>query len=247
MNGWVDVHMHLGDDRIFGFEVTEEEIIRYMDEYNIETSIVQPCAGDRDPVRVHDRIAEMGEKHPGRIFGMASINPHQDQTHVRNELGRCLGDLGFVGVKCHTLAHAVIPPSADADVIFDTAEQHGVPVMTHVASFGQPFAAPGMLIPRAKQHDIPMVLAHMGASSLSPETIFIADEFDSMYLDMSWGMAPDVAWAIDQLGADRCMFATDLHSNMPVEVAKINSLDLTEEQHRKVVRETAIEVFDLDL
>lgn len=247
MTGIVDVHMHLGDDKIFGFSVTEEEIIDQMDENNIEATIVQPCAGDRDPIKLHDRIAEFGQKHAGRIFGLASINPHQDQEKVRKELERCIEELSFVGIKCHTLAHAIIPPSKDADVLFETAEEYNIPVMVHVAGFGQPFSTPGMLIPRAKQHDIPIIMAHMGASSLTPETIFIADEFDNLYLDTSWSMTPDVEWAVKQLGADRVMFASDMPINLTTEIAKINALNLSDDERKSVFRDTAVEVFNLDL
>ena len=75
----VDAHVHFGPCRVFGWNMTEEDIISSMDRDGVDVSIVQPFPGTPDAVKTHDEIARLAEKHPGRIFGLANINPHQDE------------------------------------------------------------------------------------------------------------------------------------------------------------------------
>ncbi|MEL7567098.1 MAG: amidohydrolase family protein [Dehalobacterium sp.] len=244
----VDAHVHLGPCRVFGWEMTEELIISSMDREGVDASIVQPFPGAPDPAKVHDDIARLAEKYPGRIFGLANINPHQDEKLVHKELVRCVKELGFVGIKCHTIGHALMPVAKDADVLFETAKELNVPVMVHNAAFGMPFSSPALLIPRAKQYpDLPIVVAHSGACVLTPEAIIIAGEYKNMYLETSWCMTPDIKWAIDAVGADRVMMGSDDAGNLAAEMAKYKVIEITDEQRRKALGETAVKLFNLPL
>ena len=76
----VDAHEHLGECRVFGLKATEDDLKRRMEESGIHAMIVQPFPGADDPVKAHDRIAELCAKYPGRFFGLASLNPHRDRS-----------------------------------------------------------------------------------------------------------------------------------------------------------------------
>ncbi|MDR3592544.1 MAG: amidohydrolase family protein [Negativicutes bacterium] len=242
----IDAHVHLGPCRVFGWECTEQQIITSMDSNGVDASIVQPFPGAPDPVAIHDEIARMAEKYPGRIFGLASINPHQDEGKVYRELVRCVKELGFVGIKCHTLGHALLPVAKDADVLFETANELKVPMMVHNAAFGIPFTLPALLIPRAKQYpELPIIIGHSGAMVLTPEAIIIAGEYQNLYLETSWTMVPDIKWAISAVGADRVMMGSDSPENLAVEMAKYRVVDITEEERRKALGGTARRLFKL--
>lgn len=244
----VDAHVHFGPCRVFGWNMTEEDIISSMNRDGVDASIVQPFPGTPDAVKTHDDIARLADKYPGRIFGLANINPHQDEKFVYKELVRCVKELGFVAIKCHTIGHALMPTAKDADVLFETAKELKVPVMVHNAAFGMPFSSPALVIPRAKQYpDLPIVIAHAGACVLTPEAVIIAGEYDNLYLETSWVMTPDIKWAIDTVGADRVMLGSDSAENLAAEVAKYKVIDITEEQRRKSMGETAIKLFKLPL
>ena len=77
----IDAHVHLGEDVVFDEVNTEEELIRYYDEFHIDGGIIQPFIPRpyiRDHQEIHDRIAKVcRELWPRKkFFGMASINPH---------------------------------------------------------------------------------------------------------------------------------------------------------------------------
>jgi predicted TIM-barrel fold metal-dependent hydrolase len=240
----VDAHTHLGYSHIFSMGIAEQELIGTMDRYGIDVSVVMPAAG-ADIVPTHDAIAQLAEKYPGRIFGMASLTPLIGESDYAAELRRCVRELGFHAVKLHPLAHAVMPTAPAADVVFATAAELQIPVMVHTGT-GVPFSLPSVLIPRALEYpDTPIILAHAGFAVYTPEAFVAAQVCSNIYLEPSWCMAHDVKRMVQQFGADRVMYGGDLPSNVPVELAKFQSLDLPEDAYEMCMAGTAIKVFKL--
>lgn len=247
----VDVHQHLGTCRVFDYkEQTEEDIIRNMDEKGIDASIVQPFPGafPQPPKAEHDRIARMAENHPGRIFGICSANPHvitRDEWIL--EAQRCIEELGFVAIKLHTIGHSLLPTSKDGMMIFEIAHQLNVPVMIHTGLGGQ-LASPAQVIPAARKWpDLPIVLAHAGFPTQSPDAVYIASLLENVILEWSWGMADDIRWSIKELGVEKNLFASDLMDNTMTEQVKAAECGLTEEELEWFLGKTAIKIFRLPL
>ena len=86
--GIVDSHHHLGQGCVFdGWTATEEEITAAQDRHDVVASVIQPWPGATpDPKKVHDAIAAFARSRPGRIFGMANVNPHYDQLGAAAEI-----------------------------------------------------------------------------------------------------------------------------------------------------------------
>ena len=243
----VDAHAHLGRCRVFDLEVTAEELIRAMDEGGIDAAIVQPFPGAPDPVRVHDEIAELATRYPGRIFGMVSLNPHRDPDEYYAEARRCVRELGFVGLKLHTVGHAVNPLSKDAGTVFQTARELNVPVMVHSGP-GAPFALPAHILPRAREYpDVKIVIAHAGFIFYTGEAFAVAKECANVYLETSWLFPDDIRWLISALGAERVMMGTDLPRNVKPTLAIAEALELPPEKRELYLGKTAMAVFGLDL
>ena len=235
----VDAHFHLGPCKVFGLDFSEEEVIKTMDQYQIDTAIVQPFPGAPNPQEIHDRIANMAKQYPGRIFGIASVNPHIAKEDYVKEITRCVKELGFVGVKLHTIGHAVLPIGEDGGLIFETASKLQVPIMIHTGP-GIPFSLPSLCIPRAREYpEVRIVLAHSGAGMLTVEAFVAAKECQNVFLETSWCSSDDIKWLVNELGADRVMLGSDTLSNIPVELVKYKSIGLSEEQLDKCLGETA--------
>jgi len=241
----VDAHAHLGSCRVFDLNVVEDELIKAMDGNKVDAAVVQPFPGAPNPVEVHNRIAALAEQYPGRIFGIASLNPHMGKTEYIAEVERCVKDLGFVGLKLHTVGHAVNPLSEDGETVFSTAERLGVPIMVHTGP-GIPFALPSLCIRKAKQHPhLPVILAHAGFGILAAEAFEAAKECGNIILETSWVSGLDVKWFVDAFSADRVMMGSDLPKNLPNEIGKHYTIGLNEVQLAKCLGETAVKVFKL--
>lgn len=240
----IDAHSHLGYSEIFSAGVTEEELLGTMATNDIDVSVVMPAAG-ANPVATHDAIADLCTRNPGRIFGMVSMTPLTDRQAYINEARRCVQELGFKAIKLHPQAHAVSPTLPVSDVVFETAADLGVPVMVHTGS-GAPFALPSLLIRRARQYpNLKIILAHAGFAIYSEEAIVAAEVCENIYLEPTWCIAGDIRRMVRTLGPERVMFGGDLPTNVPVELTKYRTLDLTEEEREWCLWRSARDVFDL--
>ncbi len=241
----IDTHAHLGECCVFGLYSTEEEMLRRQDECGVDATIVQPYPGAKDHIKRHNEIAALCAKHPGRFFGLASLSPHIGRDRYQKEAERCIKELKFVGLKLHTIGHAVNPLTEDGDLVFETADKLGVPAMVHTG-MGIPFSLPALCIPAAKKYpNLKVVLAHAGGGILSAEAQVVASLYSNIYLETSWCLGEDIRWMVSTIGPDHVMMGADLPSNVPVEFAKYKALDLDSATYDKVMGQTAMDVFKL--
>jgi uncharacterized protein len=241
----VDAHVHLGACRVFGRDQSADDVIGSMDLHDVGLSIVQPYPGAPDAARVHDDIAALRETSGGRVVGLASLNPHRDANEYFTEIKRCVTELGFVGVKLHTIGHALDPGSQDATTVFTTARELGIPVMVHTGP-GLPFADPALLLPRALAFpEVQIVFAHAGHGIVTGNAIAVAEVCDNVILETSWCRPGDIGVMIQRLGPDRVMFGTDSPSNVSTELAKYGSLGLDDAALTMVMGGTARRLFNL--
>jgi len=243
----IDAHAHLGHDYVFDEESTEEQLLAWHQKCGVYGAVVQPFISRPyidDTRAIHDRIHAMCAAHPGRIFGMASINPHLRPDEYEREAARCVNELGFVGIKLTPIAHAVHPASADGRRVFAVARSLGVPVMVHTGN-GAPFADPAALLGLVVDFpDIPIVLAHAGTDALFAQALYLARTHKNVYLEPSWLSILNVRKALSAVGPRKLMFSSDHAVNIPVELAKYRTL-LTGDDLEQVLSRTAIEVFRL--
>ncbi|MET1160891.1 MAG: amidohydrolase family protein [Thermoprotei archaeon] len=239
----IDTHMHLGECRIFGLKITKQQILDYLREYNVSAVIVQPFPGAPDPVKVHDEIHELNRETGGKVYGLASINPFLEEDIVRKELERVLGTLGFVGIKIHTVGHAIAPTNPRAKLIFDLAAKYKVPVMIHTGP--GPFSDPMLAAPRAEEYpDVKIILAHAGFGIYANAALYLARKYDNVYLEASWSHVYDLDVFLKTV-PDKVMLGTDLIENIPVEYAKLKGLELTDEVKENYLYKVAKEVFKI--
>ena len=241
----IDAFCHVGDCCIFETTVGEYEIIAAIDANRVNAVILQPFPGAPNPAATHDRIADLASRYPGRIYGVANVNPHINLDKYHQEIERCVRQLGFVGVALDTFGHSVNPNGRYAKTVFETARELGIPVVVRTG-WGAPFGLPSAVLPRAREYsDVKIVLASAGAGLYTHEAYVVAREAPNVYLETSWCRSDDLRWLINELGATRIMFGSDLASNQEVELAKYRSLGLFQFQQYNVFGQTALEVFGL--
>jgi uncharacterized protein len=244
----IDVHAHLGHDYVFDEDATEEKLLEYYNRYNISGAIIQPFISRpyiKDTMEIHDRIHKFCKDNPGRFWGMASINPHFSPEDYEKEAERCIKELGFVGIKITPIAHAAHPSSIDGKHVFAVARSLNVPVMVHTGA-GVPFADPVSVIGAAREfRDVKIILAHAGTDLFFQQALFLAKEFENVYLEPSWLSILNLKKAVKEIGAEKVMFSSDHAINVPVELTKYKTAINDEKQLERALSGTAIEVFKL--
>jgi uncharacterized protein len=242
----VDAHQHLGDCRVFDVDVDEEAVLETISTLRLDHVLLMPFPGARNVTSVHDRIAQLTDATKSCVRGIVNLNPHQDRAVFRHEAERCVRQLGFVGVKLHTVGHAVEPMSTDGRMVFEEAARLKVPVIVHTGGAGEPFASPSHVLPLAKDWpDLPIVLAHAGMGVATREAVIVAQQCPNIYLETSWCGVLDTAMIASEVGPERMMLGSDSVDNLPVEMAKYHRLGLKAEDLERCLGGTAAEVFQL--
>jgi predicted TIM-barrel fold metal-dependent hydrolase len=241
----IDSHAHLGDCSVFDLEITENQLLDTLDRHRVDAAVVQPFPGARSAPEVHDRIAAMAREHPGRIYGLASVNPHWPRAQYRAEIERCVRGLGFVGIKLHTLGHAVGPASRDAQAVYEIAVDLDVPLMVHTG-MGVPFALPALFLPVARAHPaLRIILAHAGFSIYTAEASAVAQECPNVLLETSWCTPQGIGLLLRTLPPGRVMFGSDLPINLGVELAKVEAIAPDPVRRAAFLATAAADVFRL--
>ncbi len=241
----IDTHQHLGRSMFSGVETTEAELVQALTDNGVDTALImpQPTLDEIEPI--HDRIASACVRHPGRLAGMASINPWLPEADYAAEARRCVRDLGFVAIKLHPLGHNLPPTHPQAEKVFRQAAELGVPVIVHTG-LGAPWALPSLCIPPARKYrGVSVILAHAGWGIYSAEAMVAAEVCDNIWLEPSWCPSYMARQMIDRFGADRVLFGSDHLSNLPVELVKYRSIGLAAGDLDKVLGLNAQRVFPL--
>ena len=135
--------------------------------------------------------------------------------------------------------------TGEHEMIRQAAQDFGIPLIIHTG-IGVPFTLPSLIIPRAKQFPrVKIVMAHSGAYVYTAEAYVVAAECPNVTLETSWCGAPHIKRLIDQFGAQRVMFASDVPGNMASELAKYKSIGLSSAQLEQCLSGTARELFKL--
>lgn len=243
----IDVHAHLGWDYVFDEDFSWEEQLGKHEQYGIAKTILQPAScHDIETVREqHDRIAQAAKAYPGQYYGMANPNPHLKDAVYEEEVRRCVEELGFVGIKIHTFAHAVHPGGRDGKKVFALARELNVPVMVHTGA-GIPFANPTNLIePALEFPDVKIVMAHCGMMIMAGETSIALKAAPNLYADITWTAGFNLRHWSREFGAHRFMFGTDHADNTGTELAKVKTCGLTDEEQEWILYRSAQSVYRL--
>ena len=239
----IDSHCHLGVSKLSGLTITETDLLRAMDTHSVDMALVMPHAVTDDPITAHDAVADLCQRYPQRFRGIVNLSPLCDEASYRREATRYAHDFGFVALKLNPMQHLASPLMANADKVFDTAADLGVPVIVHTG-LGVPWALPSLSLPQARRHpDLSIILAHAGFAIYTAEAYVAASECANIYLEPSWCTVHDLQWLIQGIGVERILFGSDLPENVPVELAKYRAVHLNAKELAACLGGTAERVF----
>lgn len=185
--------------------------------YVVDRAVVQPHSGEtldftRTFAEQHSYISEVIEAHPGRLIGCMHINPHLGVPLAIDQLNKFVKDGRYRAVKLNPSLHAYMPPRCRdlLDPIFEAAGSLRVPVIVHTGD--PPFSLPVLLAPYARAHPhTTIILGHLGTQKVSyaDEAIYVAQQHENVLLETGWGTLPRLKEAVQALGAERLVFASD--------------------------------------
>jgi len=238
-----DTHTHIGHARHTGRTASANDLLRNMDRHGVDRSVVIPFPVVEDHRREHDLIGRAVKEHPDRLVGAACLNPHLPLSEFRDEVRRCREVYGFRALKLQPQYHGLNPLSPASDFFFETAEANRMAVICHTGA-GLPFSLPSLcMMPARKWTRLTIVVAHCGGGIFVHEAILAAIFCPNIVLELSSLMPHHVLEVLTHVPSSRLMVGSDLPESLGVEVGKILTLDIPGEDKRRILFETASEVF----
>ncbi len=241
-----------------------DRLIDFMDARRIEQLVminyVAPeVQGFADEVNTYS--AQMAQAYPDRLIPFGGVDPRlvPDTSAYMDHL---LGDLGLRGIKLHP-PHQLFhvngyhddPALKDLTVVYEKCIEYKVPVTIHTGTsvfprarnkYGNPLDIDDVMVDFP---ELQLILAHGGRPIWMDEAYFILRRWPSTYLDIS-SVPPKrllhyFSWL--ERVIDQAMFGSDWPGPGVTDPAKnaeaIYALPLAEESKRKLLRETAEQLF----
>ena len=247
----IETHQHISErgktDRTFGWGGNHvENIISAMAANHVVSAIVQPLGGATDAIGVHRHIADCSRQYPGHIFGIASLNiKEHGEEKTAQELETCVRELGFVGIKLHGFSHGFSPNSPLGRVYFEAARRLGVPLMGCVGAHGMPFTNPGLYGDMAAEYpDVKIIFAHLDYP-VAEVAISLALRMDNIYLSSSLSIPAYLRLALEKVGPEKLMLASEDSDSITAEIAKFASITTNERELEQMLVQTPLDVFNL--
>lgn len=239
----IDTHTHLGTARHSGRSASALELLHRMDEHGVDRSLAIPFPVVEHYRREHDLIGAAVREHPDRLMGAACLDPYLPRCEFTAEVRRCRDEYDFRALKLQPQYHGLNPMAATSEFFFEAALENGMAVIVHTGG-GLPFSLPSLcMMPARKFPDLTIVVAHSGGGVFVQEAILTALFCPNIVLELSSLMPHHVAEVLASVPASRLMIGSDLPESMAMELGKILTLDVPDEQKRLILSDTADRVF----
>lgn len=228
--------------------------IMLMDMLGIDKIVVSnPIPTDRhcppEDFRVaNDIVFEAMQRHPGRIYGEAFVNPGYTKEML-DELDRCVRELGFIGVKLYhqyfmddPIQYALVEKCIELDV---PILMHCAHVMDTATRMHQPRCSGGdhMANIARRYPDATFIMGHIGGGGDWQWEIKAIADCPNVYADIGGSIhdRPLIEESVRYLGADRLLFATD--GMWSSSLAKVLGADISDEDKKTILSSRAFTRF----
>ncbi|MGE4429036.1 MAG: amidohydrolase family protein [Solirubrobacteraceae bacterium] len=243
-----------------GLEVPDEEppieqSLAAMDAGGVDIGLLSAWHGPEGALVSNDEVAGWVAAHPDRLRGIASVDLRRPMDAVR-ELRRCVGELGFVGLRVVPWLWEAPPTDRRYYPLYAACIELGVPFCTQVGHTGplRP-SETGRPIPYIDQValDLPeltIVGGHIGYP-WTEEMVAVCRKHENVYIDTSAYTVerypPElVAYLRDRSGRRKVLFGTN-HPMIPAAhaLAGLDGLGLDDEARELFLDGNARRVFGL--
>lgn len=198
---------------------------------------------------INSFISDCVKNGQGRFTGLGSLHPDSEiiEEDIRN-----IKELGLKGVKLHPDFQKFRIDDEKLYPIYEACSDN-LPILLHTGDYRYDFSNPQrMKNVLEKFPELTVIGAHFGGWSVWDEAVETLSDYDNFYVDtcssFHWLKKDRAVEIIRKYGADKVLFATDFPMwSYEDEFEYLMSLELTEEEKRKILYENAAKLFDIDL
>ena len=196
-----------------------------------------------DNVRqVNDHTLKLVKLRPNEIIGLCYLNPSHSRRFIAGEIERRIEQEGFKGIK---LSVAVNARSKRVDAIMRKAEELDAFILYHcwyktVKKYRNESDPSDIAHLAARFPNVKIVMAHLTAAGI--QGVQDIRPYPNIYPDTSGsqGFSGIVEYAVEQLGAERILFGSDIPGrDFSVQLGRIYGARITEKQKRIILSTNA--------
>lgn len=215
----------------------------------VDKFIIQSVATTPKQVRsINEFVSGTVKMYSDRMYGLGTLHP--DSTDMQGDVEH-LVELGLKGVKLHPDIQGFKLDDYRCLKIYELCEKFNLPVLLHTGDSRYDNSNPNRLIPILEIYDkLSVIGAHFGGYSVWEDAAEQLHGRKNFYVDCSSSFfALDdetVMKLIEMYGVDNIVFGTDYPMwNPGVEVERLNSLPLSDEDREKIFWKNAVRIYNL--
>ena len=221
----VDAHSHVGDDPYAGQQRGPESTsaadryVSIMRAAGVDKGFAFTSWGLRGNVELsNDNMARARDQNPEVIVPWGVVDPRWPEPKLRQEMRRCVNDLGFHGFKLHPWVQGFSIMAAGMDVVAEECTAMDVPVTFHDGSPLYCTALQVVYYARAYP-ELRVLSGHAGLREGWRDIIEPAKELDNYWICLSGPTQQGIQTLYDELGPDKLLFGSDGGSMHPAVVS----------------------------
>jgi uncharacterized protein len=239
-----DTHTHIGTARHSTRRYSAGDLLRDMDRFGVDRSVVIPFPVVEDTRAAHDEIGRAVGDHADRLIGAACIYPYVPESEFRDEVRRCAEQYGFRALKFQPQYQGLNILSPISDFLFEAALENGMTLIAHTGA-GVPYALPSLfMLPARRFPDLRIVLGHAGGGGIYVGEAIVAAAFcPNIWIELSTLMPNHVLEVLKHVPSSRLMIGSDVPESLETEFGKVLQLKVREAQKRDILWDTAARVF----
>lgn len=217
----IDSHVHIGGESD-GFTMNEELVLRSMEKYNIDISIVSNADSveyDGELRRIPKekqitqketlaRTIRFCRENSGRIYGGFWCKPNHEE--LTDEIDKMIGDNRdvIVALKVHPFLSNLSFSDDKMHPYLELARKYELPVIVHTADSEND--SPMRVYEMAYQYpDLIFIMAHMGLCTDNKLAVELMGKAGNLYADTAWVPVETTLEIIRRYGSERIMFGSD--------------------------------------
>jgi predicted TIM-barrel fold metal-dependent hydrolase len=225
-----DAHVHFGPSTqwvpYINPEVTIEDVLKEMDRYKIQKSVVfpNPHVGDKYP-ELNDLVAGAEKKYSSKIIGFGRVDPRRGEEAIR-EIIR-IKELGLRGVKLHPYVECFRPDHPFFDEFFGKIRELDMVILIHTGTL---FSSPGYIKQVLKKYtDLKVILGHLQEGCIS-----LMRDYENVYSDTSGCRVKLLEYATETC-EDKIMFGSDFpYLSYRVQMEVVRAAEISEKVRSKI-------------
>lgn len=225
----IDGHVHIGNSAYFHMNAGAEFLIDAADRAGFDRLFVTHCTALFYHMREgNDLLGKDLARYPDRLIGYVTVPTPRLGREAIDEIRRCHELYGMRGVKTYSSAEASIAERTTYPML-EVAAELGMPILAHTS----PDECDDLMthVPEAR-----LIMAHMGGHPYAygnwHRAVAVAVKHPNILLDTASSQIDNgmIEYAVEQLGADRIVFGTDMPLLDPhTQRAKIDGADISDE------------------